>query len=149
MGVKKATRHASTMMIAVAQDAPSDSPADEGARRVEAGALNTVTRCTSGWEELRRNETSFRCIGPCIGVFGGGALRLRPSNRRCAMRSFRRACCLSAEQIDARAADLAARAAALPNDGEAQRAILKEIAQLRVDADARRWMVSPELVLGT
>jgi hypothetical protein len=64
------------------------------------------------------------------------------------MRPVRKAIYLSPEEIDARAAALAAKAAALPNDGEAQRAILNEIAQLRIHADAKRWMVSPELMSG-
>jgi hypothetical protein len=62
------------------------------------------------------------------------------------MRPVRKTIDLSSEEIDARAADLAAQAAALPGDGEAQRAILNEIAQLRIYADAKRWMVSPELI---
>ena len=48
------------------------------------------------------------------------------------------------EEIDARAADLQTDADALP-DGPERHALLKEIAQLRMYADAKRWIASPGL----
>ena len=50
----------------------------------------------------------------------------------------------TADEIEARIADLQADAAALP-DGAERQAILKEIAQLSVYADAKRWIASPGL----
>jgi hypothetical protein len=53
----------------------------------------------------------------------------------------------TADEIDARIADLKADADALP-DGAERQAILKEVAQLSVYADAKRWIASPGLKPG-
>jgi hypothetical protein len=53
----------------------------------------------------------------------------------------------TADEIEARIADLKADADALP-DGAERQAILKEIAQLSVYADAKRWIASPGLKPG-
>jgi hypothetical protein len=45
----------------------------------------------------------------------------------------------TADEIEARLRDRAAEAYALP-PGEARQSILKEIARLRVNADAKRWI---------
>jgi hypothetical protein len=50
----------------------------------------------------------------------------------------------TADEIEARIFDLQADAAALP-DGAERQAILKDIAQLRVYSEAKRWMASPGL----
>ena len=50
----------------------------------------------------------------------------------------------TADEIEARIAELKADADALP-DGAERQAILKEIAQLSVYADAKRWIASPGL----
>jgi hypothetical protein len=60
------------------------------------------------------------------------------------MKRIPKAIYLTADEIEARIADLRADAAALP-DGAARQAILKEIAQLSVYADAKRWIASPGL----
>ena len=60
------------------------------------------------------------------------------------MRRIAKAIYQTPEEIDARIADLSADAAALP-DGAERQAILKEIAQLSVYADAKRWIASPGL----
>jgi hypothetical protein len=60
------------------------------------------------------------------------------------MRRIPKAIYQTPEEIDARIADLSADAAALP-DGPERQAILKEIAQLSVYADAKRWIASPGL----
>lgn len=51
------------------------------------------------------------------------------------------------DEIDARVADLEADADAMP-DGPERQAILKEIAQLRMYAEAKRWIESPGLKPG-
>ena len=48
------------------------------------------------------------------------------------------------DEIDARIKAREADAAAMP-PGEARQSILREIAQLRVYADAKRWIASPGL----
>ena len=50
----------------------------------------------------------------------------------------------TADEIEARIADLQADADALP-DGAERQAMLKDIAQLRVYSEAKRWMASPGL----
>jgi hypothetical protein len=53
----------------------------------------------------------------------------------------------TADEIEARIVDLKANADALP-DGAARQSILKDIAQLRVYSEAKRWMASPGLQPG-
>lgn len=53
----------------------------------------------------------------------------------------------TADEIDARIAEREADAAALP-PGEPRQSVLKEIAQLRMYADAKRWIESPGLKPG-
>jgi hypothetical protein len=54
---------------------------------------------------------------------------------------------MTADEIDRRAEQRTADARALP-DGPARQAILKEIAQLRMYAEAKRWTESPGLKAG-
>jgi hypothetical protein len=63
------------------------------------------------------------------------------------MKRIARAIYQTADEIEARIADLKADAAALP-DGPERQTILKEIAQLSVYADAKRWIASPGLKPG-
>jgi hypothetical protein len=63
------------------------------------------------------------------------------------MKRIPKAIYLTADEIEARIADLKADADALP-DGAERQAILKEIAQLSVYADAKRWIASPGLKPG-
>ncbi len=63
------------------------------------------------------------------------------------MRKIPQAIYLSADEIEQLARDREAEADALP-DGDERQAILKEIAQLRMYADAKRWIESPGLKPG-
>jgi hypothetical protein len=54
---------------------------------------------------------------------------------------------MTADEIDRRVKERAADAHALP-DGPARQAILKEVAQLRMYAEAKRWTESPGLKPG-
>ena len=63
------------------------------------------------------------------------------------MRKIRKAIYLSADEIEQQIRDLRADADALP-DGPERQDILKEIAQLRMYADAKRWIKSPGLKPG-
>ena len=63
------------------------------------------------------------------------------------MKRIPKAIYLTADEIEARIAELKADADALP-DGAERQAILKEIAQLSVYADAKRWIASPGLKPG-
>ena len=63
------------------------------------------------------------------------------------MRKIQKAIYLSADEIEQQIRDLRADADALPEVPERQD-ILKEIAQLRMYADAKRWIESPGLKPG-
>ena len=63
------------------------------------------------------------------------------------MRKIRKAIYLSADEIEQQIRDLRADADALP-DGPERQDILKEIAQLRIYADAKRWIELPGLKPG-
>jgi hypothetical protein len=63
------------------------------------------------------------------------------------MRKIQRAIYLSADEIEQQIRDLRADADDLP-DGPERQAILKEIAQLRMYAEAKRWIESPGLKPG-
>ena len=63
------------------------------------------------------------------------------------MRKIQKAIYLSADEIEQQIGDLRADADALP-DGPERQDILKEIAQLRMYADAKRWIESPGLKPG-
>ncbi len=63
------------------------------------------------------------------------------------MRKIREAIYLSADEIEQQIRDLQADADALP-DGPERQDILKEIAQLRMYAEAKRWIESPGLKPG-
>ena len=60
------------------------------------------------------------------------------------MRNIPKAIYLSADEIEQQIGDLRADADALP-DGPERQAILKEIAQLRMYTEAKRWIGSPGL----
>jgi hypothetical protein len=63
------------------------------------------------------------------------------------MRKIPKAIYLTADEIERQIKDLQADAAAL-EDGPERQTILKEIAQLRMYADAKRWIESPGLKPG-
>lgn len=63
------------------------------------------------------------------------------------MRKIPKAVYLSATELEDVLKDRLAEADALP-DGAERQALLKEIAQLRMYADAKRWMESPGLKPG-
>ena len=63
------------------------------------------------------------------------------------MKRIPKAIYLTPDEIDSRVADLLADADAMV-DGPVRQAILQEIAQLRVYADAKRWIESPGLKPG-
>jgi hypothetical protein len=63
------------------------------------------------------------------------------------MRKLRQAIYLSPDEIEHQIRDLQADADALP-DGSERQHILKQIAQLRIYADAKRWIESPGLKPG-
>ena len=63
------------------------------------------------------------------------------------MRKIPKAIYLSAEEIEEQIRDLQADAGAL-EDGPERQAILKEIAQRRMYAEAKRWIESPGLKPG-
>lgn len=63
------------------------------------------------------------------------------------MKRIRKAIYQKPEEIDARIAELSADAAAMP-DGPDREGLLREIAQLRMYADAKRWIDSPGLKRG-
>jgi hypothetical protein len=54
---------------------------------------------------------------------------------------------MTADEVDRRVEERAADAHALP-DGPARQAILKEVARLRMYAEAKRWTESPRLKPG-
>jgi hypothetical protein len=60
------------------------------------------------------------------------------------MRKVPKAVYLSADELDRQIADLQADADAAP-DGRERQDILKQIAQMRMYADAKRWIESPGL----
>jgi hypothetical protein len=64
------------------------------------------------------------------------------------MRKIPKAIYLTAEEIDAVVRERLADADAL-EDGPERQALLKEIAQLRMYAEAKRWIASPGLQPGT
>jgi hypothetical protein len=64
------------------------------------------------------------------------------------MRKIPKAIYQTPSQIDQRIKELEADAASLP-PGESRQAVLREIAQLKVYADAKRWTESPRLKHGT
>lgn len=63
------------------------------------------------------------------------------------MRKVPKAIYLTADQIELQVSELQADADALP-DGPERQDILKEITQLRIYADAKRWIESPGLKPG-
>jgi hypothetical protein len=63
------------------------------------------------------------------------------------MRKISQAIYLSAEEIEQLAKDREAEADAVP-DGDQRQTILKEVARLRMYADAKRWIASPGLKPG-
>lgn len=63
------------------------------------------------------------------------------------MRRVSRWIYLTPDEIDEHIKDREAEAAALP-DGELRKSILTEIAQLRLHAEAKRWIESPGLKPG-
>ena len=63
------------------------------------------------------------------------------------MRKIQKAIYLSADEIEQQITDLRADADALP-DGPERQDVLEEIAQLRMYADAKRWIESPGLKRG-
>lgn len=63
------------------------------------------------------------------------------------MKRIRKAIYQKPEEIDARIAELSADAAAM-SGGPDREGLLREIAQLRMYADAKRWIDSPGLKRG-
>ena len=59
------------------------------------------------------------------------------------MKRIPKAIYLTADEIEARIAARETEALTLSPDTDAHRAIMKEIAQLRIYAEAKRWMASP------
>jgi hypothetical protein len=64
------------------------------------------------------------------------------------MRKIQKAIYLSADEIEQQIKDLRADADALP-DGPERQDILKQIAQMRMYAEAKRWIESPGLKPGS
>jgi hypothetical protein len=64
------------------------------------------------------------------------------------MRRIPKAIYLSVDEIDARIIERTVEAHKHPADSKERQTILKEIAQLRMHADARRWIDSPGLKPG-
>jgi hypothetical protein len=64
------------------------------------------------------------------------------------MKRIPKAIYLSADEIDARIVERAVEAHKHPADSKERQTILKEIAMLRMYADAKRWIDSPGLKPG-
>jgi hypothetical protein len=70
------------------------------------------------------------------------------SSKEGTMRRIPKAIYLSVDEIDARIVERTVEAHKHPADSKERQTILKEIAQLRMHADAKRWIESPGLKPG-
>src|SRR5262249_33179661 len=118
---------------------PDSKPSSSPRRRIAQEhrcqrTARKIAYCVSSIIACARNDRITRSV---VGVAGA-------ERRSTPMRKVPKAVYQTADEIDARIKNRQADAERLPQ-GEQRQSILKEVAQLRVYAEAKRWTESPEL----
>jgi hypothetical protein len=121
-------------------------------RLVLASEQNALTFVAKDWQpDLSRSIVNHRRSVRRIYRRLRDALALPRASwqaRSVRMRRIPRAIYQTADEIDARIRERESNALSLEPDSEEHRTIMKEIAQLRIYSEAKRWIASPGLLPG-